>query len=135
MKHVSSPPPPPLPSLTPLPASNAIRVTALVPIHLHGQLALHPEGCAILQRSGHIEEFASVIRDNIESCEDVTKVKATVWALVSACVMHTVCVCACVCVCVHVCVHVCVRAVIHCHTVKVSALPSMVTCWCHSSIL
>ena len=92
---VSPPTTPPLPSLlTPPPASNVIRVSALVPIHLYGQLALHPEGCAILQHSGHIEEFAGVIRDNIDSCEDVMQVKATVWALVS------VCVCVCVCVCV-----------------------------------
>lgn len=75
---------PPLPSLyVSLPISHAIRVSAFVPVHLYGQLALHPEGCAILQRSGHIEEFAGVIRDNIASCEDVTRVKATVWALVS----------------------------------------------------
>ena len=76
----------------PFTLSNAIRVSAFVPVHLYGQLALHPEGCAILQHSGHIEEFAGVIRDNIASCEDVTQVKATVWALVSVCTCVYMCV-------------------------------------------
>ena len=64
-------------------SSDAARPPALVPVHLYSQLACHTEGCEILERTGYIQDYSTLIRNSIAVCKDITKVKAAVWAVVS----------------------------------------------------
>jgi rapamycin-insensitive companion of mTOR len=62
-------------------AGDSSRHPALVPVHLYSQLACHDDGCDVLDRTGYISLYSTVIRNNIVTCTDVHEVKATVWAL------------------------------------------------------
>lgn len=56
----------------------------LVPPHFYRELARTDEGCRLLEKSGHFNEFASTIRDfklEEEDGEVLTKVKGCLWAI------------------------------------------------------
>jgi len=52
-----------------------------VPIHFYGQLVQHDEGCALLEKEGHVAKFAEAIRVDPGTKEKIVSIKAAVWAL------------------------------------------------------
>lgn len=56
----------------------------IVPPHFYRELARTDEGCRLLEKSGHFNDFASVIREfelDEEDVETLTKVKGCLWAI------------------------------------------------------
>jgi rapamycin-insensitive companion of mTOR len=56
----------------------------VVPPHFYRELARTKEGCRLLEKSGHFNDFASVIRDfdlGEEDAETLIKVKGCLWAI------------------------------------------------------
>jgi rapamycin-insensitive companion of mTOR len=56
----------------------------VVPPHFYRELARTDEGCRLLERSGHFNDFASIVRDfelDEEDAEALTKVKGCLWAI------------------------------------------------------
>ncbi|KAF7509182.1 hypothetical protein GJ744_008242 [Endocarpon pusillum] len=56
----------------------------VVPPHFYRELARTEEGCRLLEKSGHFNDFASVVRDfelDEEDDETLTKVKGCLWAI------------------------------------------------------
>lgn len=56
----------------------------IVPPHFYRELARTDEGCRLLERSGHFNDFASIVRDfelGEEDAESLTKVKGCLWAI------------------------------------------------------
>jgi rapamycin-insensitive companion of mTOR len=56
----------------------------VVPPHFYRELARTDEGCRLLEKSGHFNDFATVVRDlelDEEDAETLTKVKGCLWAI------------------------------------------------------
>ena len=56
----------------------------VVPPHFYRELARTDEGCRLLEKSGHFDDFASIVRDlnlDEEDAETLTKVKGCLWAI------------------------------------------------------
>jgi rapamycin-insensitive companion of mTOR len=56
----------------------------VVPPHFYRELARTDEGCRLLEKSGHFNDFASIVRDfelDEEDAEALTKVKGCLWAI------------------------------------------------------
>ncbi|CAI8054557.1 Rapamycin-insensitive companion of mTOR [Geodia barretti] len=62
--------------------SSVIQPEAFVPVHFYGQIVQHEEGCAMLDKMGHVKKFCEVIQqDTPVTKEDITSYKAAIWAL------------------------------------------------------
>jgi rapamycin-insensitive companion of mTOR len=56
----------------------------VVPPHFYRELARTEEGCGLLEKSGHFNDFATIVRDfdlDEEDGETLTKVKGCLWAI------------------------------------------------------